>query len=226
VVPGTSWQEIKAVEEEHGNFFNLSLRGKNGEGHNYYQTVLNGFNHWQDVLGSPTSYNTPKQQSDKGFSIYLPADGRLFVNASAPDSHVPVLRPLSWEEFLGMQARDILQYHAITHPTNLLVEYAQEVEPEIGTIIDRRNFVFSLAYTSMETPALRLYLTIRLLQDYSSRARITFADQQVQKLVGMSQAELAAAYKASGNTLDSIDAKHSLNRDPIIGNEISIYTEV
>ncbi len=225
MVPGTSWQEIKAVEEEFDNFFNLSLRGKNGEGHNYYQTVLKGHGHWQRTLGCALSYNTPKSQADKGYSIYLPADGRLIVNASAPDSHVPVLSVNSWQDFLQLQAQDILQYHVISHPTDLIVELAREVETSIDEIIDRRNFVFSLAYTAMETPALRLYLTVRLLQMLASETQLAYADGMVQALVQTPADLLVANYQASGNTLATIDAKQSLYRDPIVGNEASIYTK-
>jgi len=222
-IPGTSWREIKAVEEEFGNFFNLSLRGKNGEGHNYYQIVLKGYDYWRNSLGATLTYNTPKSQADKGYSIYLPADGRLFVNASSPDSHLPVSSVVSWKNFLALHEGDILQYYVITKPTDFIVDLAREAEPEIDDIINRRNFVFSLAYTSMETPALRLYLTIRLLQEYASEKQIIYEDKIVQKLVQTPKEDLILRYRNSNNTLSAITAKQSLYRDPIVGNERSIY---
>lgn len=223
VIPGTSWQEIKAVEEEFDNFFNLSLRGKHGEGHNYYQTILKGYGFWLHTLYGVLHYNTPKSQADKGYSIYLPADGRLIVNASAPDSYVPVMSVSSWQHFLDMQARDILQYNAITYATDRLITLAREVEPNIDEIINRRNFVFSLAYTSMETPSLRLYLMIRMLQQFGSEMHANFTDQIVQEIVNTSKQDLIIAYQNSGNTLSTIEPKQSLFRDPIIGNETSVY---
>jgi organic radical activating enzyme len=222
-VPGTTWQEIKAVEELGDNFFNLSLRGRNGEGHNYYETVLGGYEYWSKNLKGEMFYNTPKSQLDKGFSIYLPADGRLFINASSPDSYLPVTRVASWKEFLKIHEVDVLQYFVVSRPTDELVALAKEVEPEIDIIIDRRNFVFSLAYTSLETAALRLYLTIRLLQLYAEKNSVTFSDELVQEIVSIPKSKLAEMYKQSGQTLNTIDAKQSLFRDPIVGNERSIY---
>ncbi len=223
LIPGTSWQEIKAVEERFNNFFNLSLRGAQGQGHNFYQTVLKGYGFWTEKLEERLEYVTPRSQSEKGYSVYLPADGRLFINASAPDSYLPVTNVLSWNQFFKLQERDPLQNFVISVPTDKLVALAREVEPQIDEIIDRRNFVFSLAYTSMETPAIRLYLTIRLLQHSAAERHAHFTDPLVRELVSTPIPELQAAYKASDNTVSAIAAKQSLFRDPIIGQEETVY---
>lgn len=218
-VPGTSWLDIKTFEEEHGLMFNLSLRGPRGEGHNYYQTVLLGHSHWRDRLGEVRCYNTPKRQEDKGLCVYLPADGRLFVNASAPDSHIPVNLVPTWRGYRETMLRDVLQASAVSMPTADLVELAAEVRETIHQELKQHNFVFAAARLAMETAPLRLYLTIRLLQMEASKG-LRFADPIVAGVLALKESELQAACRA-----EMRPSAHSSSEDPIIGNEASVWAQ-
>lgn len=225
-VPGTSWREVKKVEEVGDSFFNLSMRGTHGEGHNFYETILRGYSYWHSTLGQASSYNTPRESHSRRLSIYLPANGRMIVNASSPDSWQSVENIASWQDYWKTALRDVLQLVATTQPTDVLVGYAREVEPNIDALLDTRNFVFQVAYSAMETPSLRLYVTIRLLQDYATRG-ILFADSVVRELINIARSDLISAYQAAQRF--RLIAKHEASRpqiiDPIVGNQASIWTE-
>ncbi|OGZ63865.1 MAG: hypothetical protein A3A98_01085 [Candidatus Staskawiczbacteria bacterium RIFCSPLOWO2_01_FULL_40_39] len=225
-VPGTSWSDVKKVEEIGDSFFNLSMRGTHGEGHNFYETVLRGYTYWRSKLGQVPNYNTPRQFHSRRLSVYLPANGRMIVNASSPDSWQPVEHINSWKGYWETISRDVLQLTAVTRPTDVLLGYAREVEPGIDSLLDMRNFVFQVAYSAMETPALRLYTTMRLLQDYAKHG-IMFADHVVRELTGIPQNDLANAYQAAKHfrLVEKDEASHPEVIDPIIGNQMSIWTE-
>lgn len=224
-VPGTSWREIKKAEEVSNSFFNLSLRGKQGEGHNFYETVLRGYNHWRSELSGAKRYITPRNQEEKHLCAYLPADGRFIINASAPDTWLPVESVDSWSSYWDQISRDILQRTAVSEPTDILLAYAKEVEPNLDKILDARNFVFQVPFTVMETSVLRLYLTIRLLKDRATSG-IKFEDLLVQELINLPDTDLKKMYLASKPhaRLPIVGSEHALHvLDPIIGNEESVW---
>lgn len=225
-VPGTSWREVKAAEETVGRFFNLSRRGVQGEGHNFYETILRGYKHWSSVLGSVPYYLTPCAQQSKRLSVYLPADGRMIINASAPDSWQSVEVVNSWVGYWERVSADLLQRTAVTQPTETLLTYAREVEPEIEAVLDGRNFVFQVPYSAMETGALRLYLTVRLLQGRATNG-VQFADPVVRQLVQIQPSELIGAYRMARITQseETLSRPKPLVIDPIIGNQASIWSD-
>lgn len=225
-VPGTSWRDVKRVEEIGGSFFNLSMRGIHGEGHNFYETILRGYTYWRSTLGQVPSYNTPRQFHSKRLSVYLPANGRMIVNASAPDTWQLVEDISSWQGYWETISKDALQLTAVTQPTDVLLGYAREVEPGIDSLLDMRNFVFQVAYSAMETPAMRLYTTIRLLQDHAAHG-ILFADHVVREMVGITQSDLIDAYQAAKRfrLVEKDEVSHPQVIDPIVGNQMSIWTE-
>jgi len=224
-----SWRDIKQQEENADTPFNLAVRGLNGEGHNYYETVLKGYDFWKHDLGGVMRYVTPKKQSEKGLGIYLPADGRLFVNATSPDSYVPVESVSSWHDFLRITFQDILQFTVITQPTNFLLDLVEEVHPNLYEIIARRNFVFSVAYTCMETPQLRLYLTLKLLKIFAEEMNINYENELVHTLVSIDSKDLQSMFKEHYNKCLNIYSGNSTEngkfRDPIIGDQKSVHIQ-
>ncbi len=225
-VPGTSWRDVKKVEEAGDSFFNLSMRGTHGEGHNFYETILRGHTYWCSTLGQVPNYNTPRQLHSKRLSVYLLANGRMIVNASSPDSWHPVEGIRSWQHYWETVSKDALQRATVTCPTDVILDYAKEVESNIDALLDMRNFVFQLAYSAMETPALRLYTTIRLLQNHAAHG-ILFADNVVRELISIAQSDLANAYRAAKRfqLVEKDEVSHTQVTDPIVGNQMSIWTE-
>ncbi|WKZ26665.1 MAG: hypothetical protein QY304_01005 [Candidatus Paceibacterota bacterium] len=226
-VPGTSWREIKEEEEVGNSFFNLSLRGRHGEGHNFYETVLRGHSYWQSELSGAERYITPRKQKEKRLCVYLPADGRFIINASAPDTWLPIESIGSWNEYWNQVSQDILQRTAVSEPTDVLLAYAKEVESDLDKILDARNFVFQIPFTAMETSALRLYLTIRILKDRAIGG-VEFENPLVRELINLSDANLKQMYLTSKPhaRLPVVGSEHAPRvLDPIIGNEESVWLD-
>ena len=159
----TYWKNIKAAEEQNERFFNLSLRGPNGEGHNYYGTVALGYKHWCNIK-SPPIINSGCKQDKKRLCLYIPSDGRLLLNAGSPDSWLSVKDSIDWQLFVAMIEKDPLQWVVATQPTDVLVARAMFIGVDVEDEIERTNFVFTLPYASMSTPSLRLYQTMVALE--------------------------------------------------------------
>ncbi len=225
-IPGTSWRDVKTAEEAHDGFFNLSLRGIQGEGHNFYETVLRGHAFWLTELGGRKNVITPKNQKAKRLAIYVPADGRMIINASSPDSWRQVETVVSWKDYWKEVSSDVLQQVVVLEPTDVLLTYAREVEPEIDSVLDARNFVFQIPYSVMETSALRLYLSIRILKKHVLQG-MQLSDPIVSAIVNTPLDDLKKAYEAARKVkkLDNGEQVHKLNViDSIVGNQESIWT--
>lgn len=217
-----SWREIKRAEEFAGSSFNLSIRGTRGEGHNYYETIIKGFSHWQD-LGEPYYYITPSDQEKKELCLYFPANERIAVNASCPDTAMKITDVSSWQDFLTKQYRDILQTVVISNPTDYIVKIAEEVEPTLQQQFDQRNFVFAVPRVTLEKPEARLYLTLRLLQQCHFKDILHNQPAVIQKLVNQPIQILIDTYNARPITTEMPRGKRFLFPvDPIIGHEDSI----
>lgn len=224
-IPGTSWRDVKKAEEIGDSFFNLSMRGGQGEGHNFYETILLGYSYWMATLNKATNYNTPRTSHCRKLSVYLPASGKMIINASSPDSWKPVESIPSWQDYWETISSDVLQLTATTQPTDILINYAREVEPNIEKLLDERNFVFQIAYTAMETAALRLYVTIRLLQNHAAHG-VQFKNTVVHELISMNKSELVDAYNMARRlkiTKETSTSSRYLVTDPIVGNQLSIW---
>lgn len=222
-----SWQGVKQAEELAGTHLNLTIRGPRGEGHNYYETILRGYTYWENSLRKVAEYVTPKWQRDKQLCIYVPADGRLIINASAPDAYYRILEVRNWEQFLSDNYRDILQNTVINDSIDTLVAIAEEVCPNLQELFDAHNFVFSIPRLTLAPPSLRLYLTIRLLQRYAYTRGIKFKDGVVHELITQTIESLQGAFQDAAKTHASPSSKkqQSYVSDPIIGNEQSIFSK-
>ncbi len=218
----TSWQKIMAIEESHNGGFNMSLRGSSGEGHNYYWTFLKGYENWVTVLNKEYDFVTLKNFKSKSLCIYIPADGRVFINAGVPDAYMYLKDITSWDMYLENIYRDILQSYTIANPTSELINLIAMFDENIHTKLDQNNFVITVVKTCLETPLLRTLAMISILKNKNCTASIS--DEIVELLLTVNPEKLKNIYSNSIKIeITENIQKHIL--DPIVGQEKSIYPQ-
>lgn len=216
----TSWKKIMSIEESHNGGFNMSLRGSSGEGHNYYWTFLKGYDNWVTVLNKEYDYVTPKNFKSKSLCLYIPADGRLFINAGVPDAYMYLRDVTDWAMFLENIYSDILQSYTIDNPTSELINLIAKFDENIYTKLDQNNFVITVVKTCLESPLLRILAMISILKN--KNCTVSIKDKIVELLTEVSPEKLKNIYSNSIKMEVTANIKKNM-LDPIVGQEKSIF---
>lgn len=173
---GASVWEIAEAELKAGTPLNLAIRGPRGEGHDYYQTLLRGESHWRECLGGG-DYVTPKDPAAKQLALFVSASGDISINSGVPDLHFSVNHLTSWDEFLSLSFFEPLQHFLVSRGPFAALQIAEEVEPSVRERVADTGFVFSISLYSLETPALRLYVALRAMQELLAAGEIEVSDE-------------------------------------------------
>lgn len=214
------WKIIKS-EEDSVTPFNLCLRGPKGEGHNYYETIFKGYCFWKKKL-KKIIYNTPKDKAKKNLALYIPASGNILINNGAPDIAPNLNKVRSWNHFLKITFNDPLQRLLIEKGPFFIKTIAEEVEKDLTKKIEKTNFVFAISLLSLETPALRLYLTLRALQHYHKNNELNINSHMLKKIVKLDKNYYIKFYRERGDGSRHKATKKSFI-DPITGDAKSIF---
>lgn len=210
------WKIIES-EEKSGTPFNLCIRGSKGEGHNYYETLLRGYSLWRKNLKGKLIYNTPKQNINKQLALYVPASGDVLINNGTPDIALNLKNIKNWNQFLNTIFNDPVQKLLIEKGPFFIKNIAEEVEDNLSKRIEKTNFVFSISLLSLETSALRLYVTIRALQYYLKLNKVKIKNSALENLINKDKEHFIKSYKSSKNSFKGKEFKNKQIKDPITG---------
>lgn len=178
--------------------------------------MLRGYKFWQST--HKRSYNTPKNDKDKEIALYLTADSRLIVNSGVPDLFIYVKNFKSWGDFLKHIYNDPVQRTLIEKGPFYVQKIAREVIKDLSQKIENANFVFSITLFSLESAAIRLYMTIRLIQKLYRAKRININNKCLLEFINKPVKEYQKMFLNYNTLENNKDAK-----DPIIGNEKGLF---
>ncbi len=214
------WKIIKS-EKRSGTSFNPCIRGPKGEGHNYYETILNGYYFWKRNI-KKIIYDTPKYKTRKELALYVPASGNILINNGVPDIAPNLNKIKSWPQFLKIIYNDPVQRLLIEKGPFFIKSIAEEVEENLATKIEKTNFVFAVSLFSLKTSSLRLYITLRALQYYYKNNQIKINKSLIRKLVETDRKYYINLYNKWKNRFgNKVIEKPSI--DPITGDTSSLF---
>lgn len=211
------WSIVES-EEKSGTPLNLCVRGPKGEGHNYYETVFNGYKEWKKL--SLPIFDTPKSKIEKELALYLPASGRLLINNGTPDVAPSLKKINNWNQFLKIIYSDPIERLLIEKGPFFVKDMAKEVEKDIDEKIEKTNFVFSVSLLGLINPSLRLYVTIKAIQYYLDLSKIKIKNADVNKILELNCVDLYEKYKDSVN-----ETNKKRYMDPITADAENIIIE-
>lgn len=214
-----SLQELIDQTVRHYGAFYLATRGDESEGYGPLLCVVNE--------------DKPESTQPEAFQLapYIPATGKVLLNGGAPDNSRHFSEYTGWEDFLMQHLMDPLERFGIEHGVLEYPNIAQEVSADIWQRIHATNFALEIPLQSMATPALRLYVMLRLMQRYAAEGVLDKEklDPAVRSLLELSPELLRERY------LRSISAKEGQEtplvmrdndgspRDPAGGQEQSLW---
>ena len=214
------WKIVES-EERSGTPFNLCLRGPKGEGHNYYETIFKGYEYWKRNI-KKSVFNTPKSKRRKRLALYVPASGNILINNGAPDIAPHLNKLKNWQQFLKIVSKDPISRLIIKKGPFYIKNIAQEVEKELTNKIEKANFVFAISSLSLESPALRLYISLRILNSYFIDRKIIVNNPRLKKLLNKNKKFYMNIYQKQANHL-KIEKAKKLVSDPITGDAQSLF---
>jgi len=214
------WKIIQS-EKKSGTPFNLCIRGPKGEGHNYYETILNGYYFWKRNI-KKIIYDTPKYKIRKELALYIPASGNILINNGVPDIAPNLNKIKNWPQFLKIIYNDPIQRLLIEKGPFFIKSIAEEVERNLSMKIEKTNFVFAISLFSLKTSSLRLYVTLRTLQYYYKKNQLKINKPLIRKLVEINRKYYINLYNKWGDRFsDKIIEKPFI--DPITGDALSLF---
>ncbi len=213
------WKIVDS-EIESGTSFNLCLRGPKGEGHNFYETVLRGYDFWNNNLNM--HYNTPKNEFSKGLALYMQATSHILINNGVPDISPDIRGIKNWQHLLDIFYSDPLQMLLIEKGPYFIKKIVEEIEKEIDKEIEETNFVFSISLFCLNNPAIRLYLTIMAIKYYYKNNQINVKSEEIKQLIKINKQDFINAYTKWKESLEYKMIKHRKYIDPITGDADNI----
>lgn len=136
-----------------------------------------------------------KGEALSGINVFVTYDGKMMPYGGTPDVSANIYED-TYDRFLERLFQDNISRTLLTKGLRHVQNYAEEVDPEITERIRRKNWLASVADESLSTAAIRLYITIRLLQD-DIAAGIQNADSlpgYAKDLISMQPDELRKEY--------------------------------
>lgn len=205
--------DLVYYEEKKSWQFNLSIRWNRWEWHNYYEDLFFWYSNWKEKNWLSEYYKEFKY-FHKQLALYITASWEITINNGVPDIYNYINEDISWQNFLDNQYIDIIQHELINNGPNRIKDLVSEVIPDIDKIIEENNFVFSVSYECLKTPALRLYLTLRLLNIYKKAWIIEIEDDYITSLESINKHDLKDMFITWNKEMIS-----NISIDPIKGNE-------
>lgn len=184
----TSVWDVIDIESNAGTPLNLSRRGEYGEGHDYYENILNGYDYCYNLIVDG-QFNQDKSKVQKAIALYLSADGRLSINAGVPDNHFALSNVTSWEDFLRQTFSDPLQWLLYTKGPLYIFDNLPASKQLIYDKITDSNFVFSVSLYCLLLSELRYYFTLLALRLQGKVSDNTVANEEMMVVasVGLKQ---------------------------------------
>jgi hypothetical protein len=213
----TVWDVVRD-EARAGTPLNLAIRGPRGEGHDYYQNLLEGYRYWNEQLGG-RDFISLKSHAQKELALFVSASGEISINSGVPDLHYPLLCLAGWQDFLARSFSDPLQRFLVLEGPMAALAIAEEVEPDIRQRISETNFVFSISLYSLATAPLRLYCELRVMSRLLQSGVITVKHPLARKLIQADADLLRKGYRNGRRISAGIDIRLA---DPIRGGAPSI----
>lgn len=213
-----SYEEIIKAELKSGSKFNLCLRGQKGEGHNYYENIIRGYNFWKTKIKTRI-YNSKKKDTNKALALYITADSRLIINNGVPDMYVPIKDINNWLSFINFIKQDPIQLFLLENGPMAIKSVMRDIITTLDKQINKANFVFSINLLSLNSPLARLFATIYLTHKYYLENKITINSEAV--LLFIKKFNKKIIFK------DLIrNAEKDVQTDPIIGNTESLFANL
>jgi len=169
----------------------------------------------QDVRLGMTYLNPgSKGEVLKGINVFITHEGCMMPYGGVADVSMNIRKKCSYSSFLQQLFRDIISRTLLLkglHHVQLIVE---EIDPEIAKRIHTKNWLASIADEALATPALRLYVTIRLYQLAIQKGELNIAQlsKDNQRLILMRPTQLKKDYIEY--------SKHAKNVTYTYGNEV------
>jgi hypothetical protein len=216
--PGSSVWDVVRDEAQAGTPLNLAIRGPRGEGHDYYQNLLEGYHYWSGQLGGK-DFISPKSHVQKELALFVSASGEISINSGVPDLHYPLLCLAGWQDFLARSFSDPLQHFLVREGPMAALAIAEEVEPDVRRRISETNFVFSISLYSLATAPLRLYCELRVMSRLLQSGAIMVNHPLARKLINTDADLLRKGYWNARDISAGTDIRLA---DPIRGGAPSI----
>ncbi len=144
----------------------------------------------------------PGKDGQRGLNFSLHYNGALFgYGASSPDNEASLYED-TYEEVLDKLFGDVLSL-AVLEKGN---EYRDDIIAEVNPLAVVRAKAMGIrdgySRVSLEEERTRMYVSIRILQDYIQEGRVSAEEMEswlssIKSLVGLSKEQLIAAYRAS-----------------------------
>jgi len=157
-------------------------------------------------------------------TLYITASGNVLINNGVSDIALNLKDLKSWDQFLEMALSDPIQRLLIQKGPFFIKDIAEEVESDLIKRIEKTNFVFSISLLSLKTSALRLYVTVRLLQYYIGLNKLKIKDPKLKKLISKDKDFFINLYKKQKNSSkkNREELENEKIKDPITGDVESI----
>lgn len=154
----------------------------------------------------------------EGINTTVIYDGKMLPYGGVADVYSNIYVD-SYQEFLSKLSKDIISRTLLEKGLRSVMRIAEEVDPLINERVKRKNWIASVADESLATPELRLYVTLRLLQESMKEGRIKPDSFQpwIGSLIGVDAKVLQEEYR---KYLCS-----TKRRNYSFGNEVVVYTE-
>lgn len=131
-----------------------------------------------------------------GINIFVRHDGSIMPYGGAPDV-VSNIDSESYREFLSKLWSDIISRTLLFKGVNHVKRVAEEIDPNVSERARHKNWIASIVDESLSTIEVRLYISIRLLQEEVKNGSINI-DQlppYVQELMSISPEQLRKDYE-------------------------------
>lgn len=152
-----------------------------------------------------------------GINVFVTYEGKMLPYGGVSDVFADIYTD-SYADFLSKLSRDIISRTLLQKGLMGVMKIAEEVDPSIGGRVRRKNWIASVADESLATPELRLYITLRLLQEYVKESIVELESlvPQLRDLVTTDISILQNEYKRQVQSA----RKHEYS----FGNEVVVYS--
>lgn len=138
-----------------------------------------------------------KGEALDGINVFVSYDGRMLPYGGVPDLVLDINKDSNYSKYVRRLMGDIVSRTLLFKGLRHIEDIAKEIEPKISKMIEQKNWLASVADMSLSTPEMRLYVTIRLLQNEIANGEIQIDSlpDWLQKLTTISAKKLRDKYR-------------------------------